>query len=58
VLSFDYSWKVSFPDNVLLKSFKHYETVYVELEKNLTKIKIIHGVNFKNVSLAQKVFYD
>jgi hypothetical protein len=41
-----------------LKSFKHYETVYVELEKGLTKIKILHGVNEKNVSLAQKIFYE
>ena len=30
----------------------------MELEKGLTKIKILHGVNAKNVSLAQKIFYE
>ena len=42
----------------MLKSFKHYQTVYIELLKNLVKIDIVHGINLKNISLVQKIFYE
>jgi hypothetical protein len=29
ILSVDYSWKISFPENSILKSFKHHQTVRI-----------------------------